>query len=239
MQNNDNINMTSIKMGVQHTLRNKSGTKSNKSKRSIKRKKDRRIRHKNAPSSKMFLLNPINNKPKITRSIRYVGTLSAFSHFDSQDIRCFCGFTNSGATPYYPVAQSIRLNSVTLNIVSNSTTSAGTVEFSWDGLNAPDTLTTLIVGNGLSETMCFFPPEGSSAWFWWDATSTTTGLFGVSCDNSSGLKIYLDINFIYIMADGASTSVPLVTTSAITGYVYRELPISSLTFSPVGLTTDT
>ncbi len=235
-QHNDSVhsNTSSTQLGVQ--LSRRRNNTSVRTKRSNKRRRNKR----NARNASGIIteLPDINNKPIQTRCIRYSGTTTSELQMDSQDLRCFCGATTSASTAYYPIAQSVLLKRVGITIMSDSSTTTGSVNFSWNGLNAPDVLHTLLVGPGFPNHRSFYPQEGTSAWLWWDATSTTTELFGISATDSS-ITIFLDIEFEYVIADGAITNVALTTTASVTGLVYRQLPIGNPIFVPIGLSTDT
>jgi len=200
-----------------------------------KQKRNGRRHESNGPIS----LPEVNNKPKQTRCVRYSGSLNGTTLWHSSDILAFAGFTNSGATAYYPLLDSFRLNRVGITLLPDSASSAGTVSFVWNGFNAPEFRETMLVTNGVPFTRSFFPTEGSSAWLWWDNSSTSTDLFSVRSATGSEVIIIIDIEITYIINTGAITNVPLTTTSAVTGLVYRTLPISSPAFVPVDLDTDT
>jgi hypothetical protein len=157
----------------------------------------------------------------------------------SSDILAFVGFTNSGATPYYPLLDSFRLKRVGIILLPDAIDSAGTVSFTWNGANAPEVRETMLVANAIPFQKSFFPPEATSAWQWWDNSSTASDLFSIRTTLSTDIRIYIDIEITYILNTGAITSVPLTTTSAVTGLVYRSLPIATLNFVPVDLDTDT
>lgn len=97
----------------------------------------------------------------------------------------------------------------------------------------------MLVANSIPYHRSFEPIEGTSAWFWWDNSSTTTDLFSIRSALTTDCLIILDIELNYIIATGAITSVPLTTTSSLTGLVYRTLPITGINFIPVELDTDT
>lgn len=226
-----------VNTSQQYNSRKRGNNTSKRTKRSNTRKKQRNNGNKGARPSIVYSLPDINNKPIQTRCVRYIGSTTSAT-FNSQDIRCFAGSVVSGSTGYYPILQGFKLIRVGLTLVCDSSTSAGFVTFSWDGANSPDVEHTMIIGPGFPNHRSFWPPLATTAWDWHDATDTTTNIFTLICDDGS-IKIFLDLEFEYVIADGAITNVPLTTTAGLTGIVYRTLPITGLTFMPVGLNTDT
>ncbi len=184
----------------------------------------------------MQYLPEIDNKPIQTRCFRYSGNLTSAPNpsFDTQDIRCAVGFVTSASTTYYPVIDAFKLNRIGVTILPNSTTSAGTVTFSWVGINQPDIRETLLFTNAIPVHASFYPYEGSSASFWWDNTSTLTELFSLR-STETDISVILDIQLEYIINTGAITSVALSGASSFTGVGYRTLPIGNNSFTPVDL----
>jgi hypothetical protein len=181
------------------------------------------------------LLPSVNNKPIQTRCFRYQGTINETATFTSQDLRCIMGAVTSASTVFYPLIDGFQINRVGMTLMPNSTTTAGTVVFSWQGFNCPDIRETLLVANAIPFHKSFIPPEGTSPWFWWDNSSTTTNLFSIESGLATGCVIFLDFDLKYILNSGAITSTALSVNSTFTGIGYRELPIGDLSFSPTDL----
>jgi hypothetical protein len=203
----------------------------------------RRVRNKRRKNRKggdrlgMTLLSDINNRPIQTRVFRYFGSLNSRVTFTSQDLSSIMGAVTSGATTFYPLIDGFQISRVGITLLPNNTTSAGTVSFSWSGLNAPDNRHTMLVANSIPYHQSFIPVEGTSAWFWWDNTSSTTNLFQVASTLSSDVLIYIDFDIKYVLNTGATTSVALTANATFTGIGYRQLPIGNLEFSPADLDT--
>ncbi len=214
--------------------------KQRRTKRSNKRRKKKRNNRRRGETLGGVLLPDINNKPAQSRCIRYSGSVGSGTTalFNTQDIRSFVGFTNSGSTAYYPLTDAFKLLRVGLTLLPNDVSSAGTVTFVWNGFNAPDYRDTMLVANSIPYHRSFKPLDGTSASWWWDNSSSTTDLFSIRSALNTDCVIILDIELKYIIATGAITSVPLTTTSSLNGLVYRLLPITGLNFTPVELDVD-
>jgi len=228
----------SINTGYNTSVQYSNVRKRKRTQRSNVRRK--RIRQQRSAGSRVSHgeLPEINNKPIQTRCIRYYGTLNGTSIWKSSDILAFVGFTNSGATPYYPLLDSFKLIRVGVILLPDGASSAGTVSFTWNGANAPEIRETMLVTNAVPFQKSFYPMVATSAWEWWDNSSTASDLFSLRSTLSTDCQIYLDIEIQYILNTGAIASVPLTTTSSVTGLVYRSLPITGLNFNPVDLDTD-
>jgi len=186
------------------------------------------------------LITEINNKPILTRCVRFssntgnVGT----SLFYSQDLLTSVGgHVTSGATTFYPIADSIQLIRVGITLLPDTSSSSGTVTFTWNGLNAPEVRETMFYSNAIPMQRSFRPVEATTAWLWWNNTATNTPLFSIRNQEPTGVVVLVDLELKYIQATGAVTSVTLTQNCSFTGIGYRELPIGVLEFSPVDLDT--
>jgi len=184
-------------------------------------------------------ITEINNKPIQTRCIRYqltgVISRSVPALFNSNDLRHIIGFVTSGAASYYPVIDSVKLLRVGLTVLSEDSITAGSFSFNWKGSNAPDITETMFFSPGVPARRNFYPPEDSSARWWYDNASTTTDLFQLYMSNNEIPLFFLDIEFEYNLQDGASVNSVFTTNATFTGYAYRILPLASEQFTPLGL----
>jgi hypothetical protein len=205
--------------------------KRNRSKRSNKRRHDKRVG--------AVYLPQINQRPIQKRCFRYANDgASVPDHltFQTRDLRNMLGFVTSGATTFYPFIDSFKLCRIGATILpSDATGGAAFFTFSWRGDNAPQIEETILIGNTTPDHVSFYPPEGSTAWFWHDDQSANENLFDVSTSNPTHNYIILDIELEYIINDGALTSQTLNNAAAFTGIAARHIPIATENFHAVNL----
>jgi len=155
--------------------------------------------------------------------------------FDTTDIRNMIGFVRGGTTDFYPLIDSFKLRRVGITLLpGDSVGGAGFFSFAWQGDNAPEVRETFLVGNTTPNHMSFFPPEGSTAWFWHDNQGSNEQLFSIS-NSQQYVYVIMDIELEYIINDGGTANQALTLNSSFTGYGARNIPITSGEFMAVEL----
>jgi len=184
----------------------------------------------------------INQKPKQTRCLRYVATSATTQIVVAvADLRGMIGAVTNASTLFIPLIDSFRLKRVGISAVLSGATGAGTVTFAWEGPNVPDIADTSYVGVAVPTTRSYYPPPDTSVGWWYDNGATSVNLFSIqtSAVDSGDTTVFLDIEFEYIIQDGASSTLTLSANASFTGIAYPRLPLTSSSLVPVQLNTVT
>jgi len=213
--------------------------------RQIRRKNRRNLgrRSRNPPTLGGVDLPHINQKPVQTRCIRYYGSPNFTSgtavNFSVADIRSILGAVTNTSTTFVPLIDSFRIRRIGYSAVLQGTAGSATVSFAWEGPNVPDIQDTTFIGIGVPITRSYYPPPNTSVSWWYDNGATSVNLFSVLYTGiASGIAdVYLDIDFEYIIQDGASAPITLAVAATYTGIAVIELPVGTQVFVPVGLST--
>ncbi len=182
----------------------------------------------------------INQKPIQTRCIRYEaenmvsGTVYTFS---VADLRAMMLAVVSGTAVATPLIDSFRVRRVGYSGVLSGATGTAFLTFAWEGPNVPDISDTSFVGVGVPITRSYYPPPNTSSGWWYDNGATSVNLFSISqTSNDSGeANVYLDIDFEYILQDGAASTINLLINATFTGIAYARLPLTQIIFAPAAL----
>lgn len=178
----------------------------------------------------------INQKPIQTRCFRYEYQNNTPTNFlfTTDDIFSLMGFATSASTTFYPIIDSFRMRRIGISLLPrDSTTGFSALGLRWQGSNAPDVLESILVGNAMPTVRSFFPPEGSTCYFWHDSPTATTDLWELNIDND-GVTVIMDLELEYIIADGAITAITLTSPSNFTGVGYHDIPtVGTQTFNVV------
>ncbi len=170
-------------------------------------------------------LSPINNCPIQVRAMRYMGTITTTTDFRVADMTTILLAVTSGSTSAIKIIEAFKLKSVAITCLPSSDTNSGTFAFTWVGEREPHTTQTMFYSQGQPSKWTFYPPEFSFASFWitQDTSETTSSLFLLDPDNSV-VKIVLDLNFEYVLCDGASSTITLSAAATFTGIAARVMP---------------
>jgi hypothetical protein len=182
-------------------------------------------------------LPPISNAPIQMRSMRYAGTISTSTDFRVADFTTILLSVVNGSTTAVKLFQAVLIKSVSVTCLPNSDANSGTFAFTWYGEREPDNVLTMFYSQGQPSRWTFTPPPESLAGFWITQNTTTTesSVFTLDPDNST-VKIILDLNFAYVLADGASGTLT-ISAPAYTGIAARYMPGSATDeLIPVGIT---
>lgn len=219
-----------------------SNKKNNRNNRNNKKRGNRR-RRGNTSSGKPGVFKSIQNKPVMTRTIRYQRTDTSATQTISQiDLLCMLGFVYTGDDLFYRLFESVRLVRVGVTGMANSATGLATVGFEWMGQNAPSRLYEQVMN---STTPChenYYPPENSSCGWWWNRSATTAvDLMRFSAVYvTTAPVVFVDLEIQYVLDDGDCATTTLAAASGSTGIAYGAIPVGSGTlsadFTPVGLT---
>lgn len=196
--------------------------------RNNKRNK-RKLRRKHNRKQGLVTIPEINQKPIQTRCLRYEYANNGPNTFlfTSDDIFSLIGFATNASTTFYPIIDSFRIRRIGVSLIPlDSTAGFSAFGLRWQGDNAPDVLESVLVGNAMPTVRSFFPPEGSTSWFWHDRPSTATDLWEFNIDND-GVTVIMDLELEYIIADGSITAITLANAPAFTGIGYHAIPIVS------------
>jgi hypothetical protein len=183
-------------------------------------------------------LPKIQQKPIQGRCLRYLGTsVTTQSTIAVADLRGMIGTTINATTTYVPLIDSVRLKRVGISAILSGTTGTGSVKFSWEGPNVPDIAETSFVGVSVPITRSYYPPDGTSTSWWYDNGATSVDLFSIqtASGDSGDVNVYLDIEFEYIIQDGAQTALTLTTNPGFTGIAYARLPLTQTIWVPLSL----
>lgn len=203
--------------------------------------RSRRQNRRQGPTPSRLQISNIENKPKITRSIRYQSVLTSTNamSFYSADMLTMLVSTTTGSTAINGIFDSLRINSVTISAYQ-TTGALESVAFKWESVNAPETLYTLVCQSAVMAHGTFSPPEESSARWWMNSAVTSYELFSI-VPSATTLDIILDINFIGIMNDGPGAGGTLNAVATFTGIGARNMPATTgaglRQFVAVGLNT--
>jgi len=143
----------------------------------------------------------------------------------------------SGSTTAIPLFTAVRIVRVGITCLPALDTNAGTFTFYWSGEREPHTAETMIYCNGEAMRRNFYPPEGSLAGFWLtqNTTETESSVFNLDPDNTT-VKIVVDLEFEYVIADGTQSTRTLSVASAFSGIAAAKMPAAaSDELTPVGL----
>jgi hypothetical protein len=147
----------------------------------------------------------------------------------------------SGSTTAIQIFEAVRLKRVGITCLPSSDTNSGTFGFQWIGDREPHTTHTMIYSQGVPAKWNFYPPEGSFASFW--ITQDTAGIdtisvFTLDPDNST-VKVVLDLEFEYVIADGGCQTVTISSAATFSGIAALTQPLNTDEFVPVDLQTVT
>ncbi len=203
-------------------------------KNNTSRKRQNKHRNQMRGGQQIFI-NPIKNRPEITRCMRYQFTdLTGPAILYSSDLQKWCGFCTNTSTAFYNLSESVRLLRVGVTILANSSTGAAAAQFMWLGTNSPNQESIMYAAQGVPAKHSFYPPEDSLSYFWWDATSTTTPLCSIDVVNFTVEPIiYVDLEFQYVPGSGTMANHPLSIAATFTGIGYHLMFQNAA--SPVGL----
>jgi len=218
---------------------NKNNRNNNQNSRNKNKKNSRRRR--GGRSGQQIFITPIENQPKITRSLRYSfdDTTSPIT-IDVADLLRMFGCVTNTATTFSSLIESVKLQSVGMTMLANASTGAASASFRWLGPNCSGQNYILYGAQGVPAKDTFYPPDDSSAAWWWDQSTTvpTTPIFSIDV---LGITIesvlYVDLHFIYVQADGAVVNSALSVASTFTGLGYRYLGSGAFPngLTPIGL----
>jgi len=202
-------------------------------------KRGRRPNRRGGPGNSRLQVSNIDNKPKITRSIRYQSALTTTNPmtFYSADLLTMLVSSTSGSTAINGIFDSLRINSITLSAYQ-TTGQLESVAFKWESVNSPETLFTLVCQSSIMAHGTWSPPDESSAKWWMNSAVTSYELFSIT-PSATTLDIILDINFVGIMNDGAGAGGTLNAVATFTGIGARAMPANTgaglRQFTAVGL----
>jgi len=174
-----------------------------------------------------FRITPINNTPIQQRCLRYTGTITSSTAVTSDGLLgILVGVTNS-STAAFQLFQSFKLSRVGITCLPSSDSNSGTVAFSWvtdTDERLPATKEVIYYSQGVPSKMNFYPPENSLASYWLDDSNAQ--LFSIDPSNST-VRLIVDVQFDYVLAEGAATTVTLGIASTFTGIGARYLDWAS------------
>lgn len=192
------------------------------------RKRKARPRRRRVPMNDNRLqITNIENKPILTRSVRYQSALSGTNTmtFYSNDLLSMFVYATSGSTASTSLFDSVLINCISISAYQTSG-QIESVAFKWESTNAPESQSTLITQSAIMARGTYHPPPDSSASWWMNTAVTSYELFAIT-PSATSLDIILDINFRYVMADGATLPQTLNGAATFTGVGVRNMPAST------------
>jgi hypothetical protein len=158
--------------------------------------------------------------------------------FSVDDFRAMMLVVINATTTAVPLIDSFRVRRIGYSALLDGASGSANVTFAWEGPNVPDISDTSFVGVGVPITRSYYPPPQSSAGWWYDNGATSVNLFSISqltSGTSGEANVYLDLDFEYIIQNGAQTTVSLSINATFTGIAYARLPRTTSVFEPVSL----
>ncbi len=205
----------------------------------IVNKRNQERRRKNRTNGS-YDIGQIKNAPILTRCIRYEspGTTNEFQ-WRNGDLMKMIGFATS-TTEGYSIMQSVRIRRVKVTCMPDTSEVSGSCRFEWLGTSAPENEDTMVYMPAVPCSKNYYPPEGSSPWFWRSDYSNADALFSVKF--TANIVWFLDIEFEWVMKNDTTTQqLDALTSATANVLVYPRLPINVSTSSqrlfPVGLPT--
>ncbi len=205
-------------------------SRQNRNKRS-NQKRQRKVRpkrNKQRFNDNRLQITNIENKPVLTRSIRYQSALTSTNTmtFYSADLLTMFVRTTNASTAAGGIFDSIKINSISISAYQTSA-NLEYVTFKWETVNGPENLETLVTQSAIMARGTWYPPENSSAAWWMNAAVTSYELFAIT-PSATTLDLILDINFRYVMNDGQdSSSATLAVAATFTGIAARNMPATT------------
>jgi hypothetical protein len=182
-------------------------------------------------------LSVINNAPVQTRCLRYIGDIDAEVSFVYSDFTRMLVAVTSGSTQVISLFEAVKIQRVGVTVLPNSAASAGTFSFTWSGDKSPHTIHTMLYSQGVPARWSFYPPEDSLAYFWinQDTTGIDTATVFSMADSTGNVRIVLDIQFEYVLANGASATSTMTFVPTTTGISAPRMPVGVGDFDAVDL----
>ncbi len=217
-------------------------SRQNRNKRSNRNRvrKARPKRSKQRFNDTRLQITNIENKPVLTRSIRYQSALNSTNAmtFYTTDLLTMLVWVTNASTTVNALFDSIKINSISLSAYQTSG-NLESVSFKWETVNGPESLETMVTQSAIMARGTFYPPENSSAAWWFNAAVTQYELFSITA-SATTLDIIMDINYRCIMNDGPSPlTATLSVASTFTGIAARAMPATTSgalrQFNAVGL----
>jgi hypothetical protein len=187
-------------------------------------RKQNNIRNTN---NSTFKITTINNTPIQQRCLRYSGTITSSTAVTSDGLLGLLVGTTNSSTATSNIFQSFRLIRVGITCLPSSATNSGTIAYSWvtdTDERLPATKETMYFSQGVPCKKNFYPPENSLAGNWLDDSNAQ--LFTID-PSDSVVRLIVDIQFDYVLAEGSSPGSALASAATFTGIGARYLDWAS------------
>jgi len=179
-----------------------------------------------------FFPPELMQKPIQQRTLRYIATqvLTETAYGPAQLINAILSVTAASVSAY-PVFESVRLKRISMYYTPSSSFDPSTDPFSfrWVDQNLPDILITR--PGTLNQPSCIkvVPPENSLCAMWYNlANPSVTGVIPFCLFTCNSTTI-IDIEFDFIIGEGAQTAVTLTGVPGFAGIAYLNPMINSAT----------